>query len=114
MQALRIIRLDTGHQYDDEIIRRFLLFLSKTETRFVSPNYFRRIYHNCTPEAQHRRRVDEQLDRDHEQKLKRNLAEPREPSDPAAIGDLVTDMKRRGREVPEWIEEASERAKRGG
>jgi hypothetical protein len=114
MQALRIIRRDTGHQYDDEIIRRFLAFLAKTESRFVSPNYFRRIYHNCTPEGQHRLAVDERLDREHEARVKRNLAKPRQAADPTAIGDLVTDLQRRGRKVPGWLQEASERAEGGG
>jgi len=108
MRELKTVKDATGDNYEAQY-PRWLLFLRSVEARYASPTYFRTTYHMWTPEALHRRRVDDTLDRDLKRREKANMGRLRGPErDTQAIGALIADMERYSREVPEWLRKAAE------
>jgi hypothetical protein len=105
-KAVKTIRDQSGHD-TEEILSRFQVYLARTPPERCSPIRFMQTYGAWTPERQRVADVDKRLDAEQARRVR--AIEPRECVDPVAIGRLVADLERRGKEVPGWIRKAADK-----
>lgn len=94
---------------EEEIWNRWCVFVESVEVRHLSPTYFRTNWNAWTPEAQHRKRVEDKLDAENRRKeaaLRREgdctSGVSPEPS-PSPVRKLSEDQKRQAaRDAKRW------------